>query len=159
MNFNNEYFREFEFRSFNNYDTLKILSKHRKNLVRKTHIGISAHNDKLRFNLYRRPLDRSIETLNSIHRSKIFDLAIDLKDIKITNTSDFREFISLLNILTNLSSTELDNLYDDFMDNSILFNEEKELIEHENKINNNAASNKKKRLKFKSFRQRRKNKK
>jgi hypothetical protein len=103
-------------------------------MATRTHIGISAYNDKLRFNLYRRPLYRHIESPLSVHRSQLYDLGIDLKTVKIQNVNEFKEFLSIFNIITSLTSAELDNIFTEFVSNSTLVEEEKEMKEQaENK--------------------------
>lgn len=87
---------------------------------RRTHFGISAYNDKLRFNLYRRPLRRFLEDIGNVQRSQLFDLGIDLSTQTIKNTHDFEEFLSIFNTLSSLPPADIDSLYFDFVSTSNL---------------------------------------
>ncbi len=95
-------------------------------MVNRTFIGISAYNDKLRFNLYWRPLNKGLENLTSVHRSEIFDLSINLNNANITNSKDFGNFLSIVNILSKQSPSSLDKLYLEFMSGASIDTEYKE---------------------------------
>lgn len=113
-----QFFKKFENGSFRNLDTLKTLSRNRYCLLKHVHIGISSHNDKLRFNLYRRPYSRGLEDILSVHRSEIFDLGFDLNTLTIKNSQQFADFLSIFNVLTNLSPLEVDDHYENFITSS-----------------------------------------
>lgn len=108
---------EFDEKSFKNLDTLKVLSKTRHAMARRTHVGISAFNDMIRFNLYCRPLHRQMENNISINCSPSFKLDIKPGEAKINNEENFKNILDILNILTNIDPNMLDELYSQYLNN------------------------------------------
>ena len=115
MRYDEMLLRIFEERSFKNFDVLRSLSRSRLSILNRVHIGISTFNDKVRFNLYHRPAHQQIESLNSLHRSPVFDLQITPGTNEVKNVQEFQEFVDIFNTVTNLSPAVLDMLYDDFI--------------------------------------------
>jgi hypothetical protein len=106
--------RILEERAFKSYDTLRTLSRSRYAMLNKVHIGISAFNDKIRFNLYHRPAHHLLENLEDLHRSPVFDLQITPGTNEIKNINDYQEFVNILNTVMNLSPAVLGILFEDF---------------------------------------------
>ncbi len=108
-------FKNLESKSFENYDALKILSKTRHNYFNRIFVGITTYNDKLRFNLYCRPLHNQIEGIGSIHRSPLFDFKIKPGETKIKNLSDFKYFLEVFNALNNINPALIEQVYEEFL--------------------------------------------
>lgn len=104
-----------EKKSFPNYNLLKVLSKHRLHTSKKLHVGLSASNDKFRFNLYFRMPANKMERVYSIARSNIIDLKVIPGTNKITNLSGYKDIIETINILNNIDPVELDLLYENYV--------------------------------------------
>lgn len=97
-------------------------------MVSPVQIGISAFNDKLRFNLYLRPRRQGIEGFDNIHRSNIFDLKIDPITGEIKNKEALQEFADILNTVLNVSPACIGLLYEEFLiDTNKKFEKEKKL--------------------------------
>ena len=107
--------RMLEERAFKNFDILRTMSRGRLNAHNRVHIGISAYNDKLRFNLYHRPLHHQLEKLESLHRTPVYDLQIKPGTDEVTNLENFQEFVNIFNTVSNLSPAVIDLVYEDFL--------------------------------------------
>ncbi len=106
---------KFDEHSFKSYDTLKVLSKNGYAMGKKVHIGISTHNDAFRFNLYWRQPHRLTENIFSICCSPKFNLGIQPGESKITNKSDFADFLNTLNAVLSTHPDDLDSLYSKYL--------------------------------------------
>ncbi len=84
-------------------------------MARKVQIGISAYNDKLRFNMFIRNKENFIEGNTSLHRSPIFDLSIRPGETTIQNLNDFKDFLEIFTTINCLSPELIDSAYDDFI--------------------------------------------
>jgi hypothetical protein len=84
-------------------------------MISRAHVGISAFNDKVRFNLYYRPENREFENLDNIHRSPMFNFDISPGSNIIKNPEDLQLFADIMNTLMHLSPASLTTLYEDFL--------------------------------------------
>jgi hypothetical protein len=105
----------FEEKSFKNFDLLRTKSMSRTSMISRAHVGISALNDRVRFNLYYRPQNRELENQDSIHRSPMMNFKITPGTNFIKNPTDLQLFADILNTLMHLSPACLTTLYEDFL--------------------------------------------
>lgn len=96
-------------------DTLKIISKHRSAIGNISHIGLTIHNDKIRFNVYNRPDARTLENNLSWVYSPLFDLGINPGESKVNNLQDYTDFLSILNVVLSVDQDIIDQAFSDYV--------------------------------------------
>jgi hypothetical protein len=101
----------FEDDSCTNYTLLKVLSKHRFNTNRRTQFGILVENDRVRINVYQRPVYGEKEDDGNIGRSQYIDFNLS-KDFTIQDMEEYKKFMTILNIVTSVDNHKLSGLYE-----------------------------------------------
>lgn len=100
--------------SYQSWNALKVLSKHRFHCHKRLHFGIVAHNDQIRFNIFIRPPANKLEDQNCIQTSEIFDLKVDPKTNTIINASEYNNFLSILSAVMSSNHNEMIDIFEKY---------------------------------------------
>lgn len=91
------------------------MSKHHFYTSRRVNVGLALVDDKVRFNVFYRPLQNTMESDFTLGRSAVIDLNITPGTNKINNMEGFNKMLSIMNFLLHTDPKIIDLLFENYM--------------------------------------------